>query len=649
MCGICGIWGSSSPEQVNKMITAMHHRGPDDRGYYCDDQVTLGMTRLSIIDLSQTAHQPMCNPQKTIWIVYNGEVYNFQSEREYLEKVGYSFVSRSDTEVILHLYEHFGEDFLLRLRGMFALAVYDKRRGPGKEKLLLARDQFGIKPLLYARRGEKLIFASEIKAMLASDWVEPQIDLEGLRLLLTLGSVYQPHTLLQDVKMLPPSHRLVIDGNQERLERYWCLDIDRVKGLRTSAPEDHVEQVALMMQELVKMQMVSDVPIGAFLSGGVDSSMIVGIMARNAGKRIKTFSVGYGEEGSHLDETDDAKRTAEFLGTDHSRVVVDGRMVRDHLERIVIGLDQPSVDGVNSYFVSHAARQAVTVAVSGTGGDEIFAGYPWFIQMALYEKQSSKIMLRSIAYHALNVFLSRIYKKSKKVDSQLRLRDTIKSGGFLWNYGNTYHIFGSAGTAKLFSPEISQKVRLGTPLSEDIRACDELPFGKAVERVTALCLRGYTNNQLLRDIDATSMIHSLEVRVPFLDVPLVDLALSLPVSAKLGRIDASANPYLTSYRDSGSKKVLVDAGWKLGLLRPDIYDQPKRGFTMPFDAWLKGPLRDIMEDTLSESVTQARGLFNVGQITKIKQDFIDGNSAWSYPWLLMMIELWQRNVLGSGV
>src|SRR5947209_1495008 len=385
MCGICGVWGEVDLESVEAMVSAMHHRGPDDRGVYQSSNITLGMTRLSIIDLSPSGHQPMSNDGGMIWVVYNGEVYNFQSERAQLEAKGYQFRSTSDTEVVLRLYEYYGDDFLLRLRGMFALAIYDARRGPGHERLLLARDQLGIKPLLFARAKGRLIFASELKAILASGLIEAEIDPDALRLLLTYGSIYQPRTIVRGVEMLLPAHRLIIENGQERIERYWSLATDRRADLRTKTYEELVEEVAATLAEAVRLQMVSDVPLGAFLSGGVDSSLLVAMMTRLAGNRIKTFSVGFEAEGAEIDESTDAERMALYLGTEHSTVLVRGAEVRDRIEHIAYGLDQPSVDGVNSYFVSLAARRAVTVAVSGTGGDELFAGYPWFINMVLDE------------------------------------------------------------------------------------------------------------------------------------------------------------------------------------------------------------------------------------------------------------------------
>jgi asparagine synthase (glutamine-hydrolysing) len=644
MCGICGVWGKGEVEPVEAMVATMHHRGPDDHGIYHDGSVALGMTRLAIIDVSAAAHQPMRNPEGTVWIVYNGEVYNFKSERQLLEAKGYSFSSHSDTEVVLHMYEHYGDDFLLRLRGIFALAIYDKRRGTGRERLFLARDHLGIKPLLFARVGGRFVFASEMKALLASGLIVPEIDPVALRLLLTFGSVYQPRTMLQGVKMLLPAHRMIIEQGHERVERYWSLGTNRRPDLKTQPYEILIEEVAEVLKESVSLQLVSDVPLGAFLSGGVDSSILVALMARTLGNRVKTFSVGFEAEGANIDETKDAQRTAEFLGTDHTHVLVKGTDVRDHIHHIASGLDQPSVDGVNSYFISSAARQGVTVAISGTGGDEIFAGYPWFINMVLHEERNKREPFSALA-KALLVFVAR----QRLFDPFLLMRGGDKlyeariCDGFLAKYATNYQIFGPLGAAKVLSPELRRAAQAGRAAHYDLIRIDELSNGSAIERVTGLCLRGYTSNQLLRDIDAASMAHSLEVRVPYLDPLVVDTALSLPECTKIADPVRLSTLESYTYRETGAKRILIDVGRP--LLPKDFDLQPKRGFGMPFEAWLRGPLRDTFLDALSEHAIQNRGLLNVREACILRDIFLEGRLSWAQPWLLMMLELWCREVL----
>ena len=647
MCGICGIWGRTEPHALERMVRAMKHRGPDDQGVYRDAVVSLGMTRLSVIDLSPLAHQPMSNPEKTIWIVYNGEMYNFRSERGELEKKGHTFASHSDTEVVLRLYEEYGDDFLLRMRGMFALAVYDRRRGPGKERLLLARDHLGIKPLLYAHVGGRLLFASELKALLASSLIVSDVDPDALRQLLAYGSIQQPRTMLSRVNMLLPAHRLVIEKSRERIERYWSLGVDRRRGLRSLPYDALVDEVASAVQESVRLHMLSDVPLGAFLSGGVDSSLLVGIMTHVAGNRVKTFSVGFdGVEGTALNETEEAERTARFCGAEHTRIIVRGEEVRDRIMDIARSLDQPSVDGVNSYFVSAAARQTVTVAISGTGGDELFAGYPWFTVMQRYQNDAVKNPLKAHIQNTIGHIAARPMFDPLLTGFWGRYLDKARnSWGFIARYAGIYRVFGARRAANLLSPELRGAVKEGCAPLHEYFIQDELPGSEAVERVTALCLRGYTNNQLLRDIDATSLAHSLEVRVPLLDVPLIDLSLSLPPSVKLEKEGGGSDAFRATYRSTGSKRILIDAGLKKGFLRDGIDLQPKRGFTMPFYGWLRGPLREVMVDALSERTVRQRGLFRTTQVQKACGDFLAGKTEWYFPWLLMMIELWHREVL----
>jgi asparagine synthase (glutamine-hydrolysing) len=491
-----------------------------------------------------------------------------------------------------------------------------------------------------------LIFASEIKALLASGLVEPEIDPVALRLLLTHGAIVQPHTILRGVKMLLPAHRLIVNkGKDPKLERYWSLGLNRRNGLRARSYEEQVDEVSSALEESVRLQMVSDVPLGAFLSGGIDSSLLVALMAKNtSGERLKTFSVGFEAEGEHIDETDHAQTTAQFLGADHARVVVRGDDVRDRIEQIAFALDQPTVDGVNSYFVSAAARRRVTVAISGTGGDEMFAGYPWFEQMAFEETQRMAAPLKSAAKSLLTSVA-----RQPVLDSLVPLRGGYRFGnwrddaGFLARYYAANPMFEAPWTARLLARDLRAPAQAGRSPHYDLAAIDELPDGSVIERVTGVCLRGYTANQLLRDIDAASMAHSLEVRVPFLDPVIADLALSLPDEAKLGRDPRATSDSPRSYREAGTKRVLLDVA--KDLLPPGFDTRPKTGFSMPFNSWLKGPLRDVLLDTLStKSVTQ-RGLLDAQAVTGVRDQFLSGATDWPQPWLLMMIELWAREVL----
>jgi len=631
------------------MVAAMYHRGPDDNGTYFDSKISLGMTRLAILDTTHAGHQPMTTPDEGVSIIYNGETYNFRSERSILESKGHSFKSKSDTEVILKMYLEYGDDFLKRMRGMFALAIYDKRRGFGRERLLLARDQFGIKPLLYADSGNKLVFASEIKTLLASGLVEPAIDPEGLRLFLTFGSVCQPRTIIKGVKMLMPAHRMIVEDGKTKTERYWSLDTDRHPGLRDAPYEEQVAEIEAILEETVKLQMVSDVPIGAFLSGGIDSSLMVAMMSEASSERIKTFSVGFDGKGSDIDESEEAAITAEFLGTDHTRVKITEHDVRDHIERFAFGLDQPSSDGINTYFVSMAARKGVTVAISGNGGDELFAGYPWFIFMQKdIERHSESPFSSRIRESSSSFFRNRFFDRfipGALGQAVFRLRNI---GGFLDRYGaNSWQLLNASDAASLIATPLRREAKAGKSMYFDLREIDEIPHGSTIERVSALSLRGYNNNQLLRDSDAVSMFHSLELRVPFLDPLVADAALSLPDESKIkteGDLDFGGE---LSYRDTGAKRILLDIGKK--MLPKDFDKKPKRGFGMPFESWLRGGLREVYLDTLSSKSVNERGLLDAGVMDEMKSGFENGNLEALKIWAPLILELWCREVLDKPV
>lgn len=612
MCGIAGMLGTADPAAVDRMVRSMSHRGPDDRGVWVHERAVLGQARLSIIDLSAGGHQPMASDDGLVHIVYNGEIYNYREERRALEQKGHTFRSASDTEVILRLYESEGTGFLARLRGIFAIAIVDLRRGRGKERMVLARDHFGIKPMLYAQTPKGIIFGSELKALLSSDWIERDIDREALRTLLCFGSVIQPLTLVKGVRQLTAGSFLTSDEQGVRVESFWKPGVDRVAGLRTASYPEMVQHTRNALEESVRLQMVADVPVGAFLSGGVDSSLIVTLMSQISGARIKTFSVGFAEGANAYDESSEAAEIAAMLGTDHTRVEVGGDDVAAHLMRFVAGLDQPSVDGMNAYFVSGPTGGAVKVALSGTGGDELFAGYPWFAGMlgGAWDRQSPD------------------YGKGNRSDH---------ARAFLETYGRYYHCFGPHNTALLMG------ARTPTPMAVDLAALDELPDADVLDRVAALCLNGYTRNQLLRDIDVCAMAGSLEVRVPFLDPVIADIALSLPRDAKL----APGGAYLTpgaSYVESGVKRVIVDVARE--FLPPEFFlRRGKKGFSLPFADWMKGVLRPLVSEVLSAKSTAARGWLEPEAVSGVWRDFLGGRISWNGPWILMILELWAREVL----
>lgn len=617
MCGIAGIFGSPSRDSAAAMVAALKHRGPDGDGVYVDERVALGHTRLAIIDPTANAAQPMSTAGGQVCIVFNGEFYNFRELRRRLEEEGTRFRTSSDTEVLLELYCRDGDAFVSGLRGIFAFAIYDKRGGPGRERLVLARDHLGVKPLCYARTGTGMVFGSEIKALLKA-LPERRIDPIALRQLLAWGSVCQPRTILAGVSMLPAGHMLVAEGGGTTLRPYWQPALNRVAGLRDLPYDELVDIAEAKLVETLQSQLVADVPVGAFLSGGIDSSLLVALMARRHNGPVKTFSVGFEGAVGVEDESDDAADVAAFLRTDHSRVVVTANDAAASVHAIARDLDQPTVDGVNSWFVSRSVGGEVKVAISGTGGDELFAGYPWFTALDQHARLARQPASRARAL--ARCVLGR------------------RNPGFVDAYAGQYHIFGPGDAVRHLAPHL--RTDAGACSTEaDLGPADLLPGGTPIERTTALCLGNYTRNQLLRDIDAGSMAHALEVRVPLLDHQLADFALSLPDTAKLRPDAAPAG----SYEASGLKRILVDVGRR--YLPPGFSSRTKRGFSLPFDNWLRGPLSPLLADCLAPETVARRGLFDVPNVERLAADFSQGRIGWTRPWLLMMTELWCRECL----
>lgn len=640
MCGICGMIGQGlvgAGRAVRAMTTAMRHRGPDDHGVADFGDSALGMARLAVLDLSPAGHQPMFSPDGQVCLVYNGETYNFRELRRFLEGRGHDFTSQCDTEVILRLYLELGPEFVVRLRGMFALAVLDRRGGPGREKLLLARDPFGVKPLLYSRDGAQFIFASELKALLASGAVCREIDPQSLRLLLTYGSVTQPHTMLRGVAMLPPGHTLTLEGGHARLDRHFHMEASMPELSRLPYPEQ-VEALRAVLRESVRLQMVGDVPVGAFLSGGLDSALLCAMMLESGATRLNTFSVGFEEEGRDLDESEEALATAAHLGVSHHHVLVRGQDVAGSIGHIARSLDQPSVDGVNAYFVSRFAREHVTVALSGTGGDELFAGYPWFGHMADWAESPSAGLLPRGRARLGGALSSPLFDPLAHGPLGPWLEERRSEAGFLGQWAMRHYIFGPTGAARLLAPHLRRPARSGRAMARDIAPQDELADMSPLCRASALCLRGYTPNQLLRDIDCVSMAHGLEVRVPYLDPQVLAAALSLPDASKLG-------PGTPERYADGLKRILYDVARP--YLPEDFGARAKRGFGMPFGQWLRGPLKDVFEDALSPASVARAGLLDPDAVAAVRHAFQAGRIMWMKPWLLMMTELWRSEVLDA--
>jgi len=604
MCGISGVVSAAVPFDdfrpiLLRMINAMNHRGPDGSGIHLEGACGLGHRRLAVIDTSAAGAQPMTRDGVTL--VYNGELYNFQEKRHSLETGGYEFRGHSDAEVLLALYLRYGEGCIRHLQGMYAFALWDSHQ----QKLFCARDPLGIKPFLYAQTSKGFVFASELKALLASGLVSRDVDRDALRALLERGSVPQPGSILHGVKWLLPGHTLKVRPGKSPIIH--CFRPIRVAAVDLAGADwptliAHGEN---LLSDILRGQMVSDVPLGAFLSGGIDSSLLVALMAREHGE-MRTFSVGFegGLETDSEDETDDAATVARHLGVSHTRVMVQRHEIADDLRRIARGLDHPTVDGVNSWFVAKAASRQLTVAISGTGGDELFAGYPWF--------------------GAMQSFSRRPWME--------RLVGRFRGETFATAFNAQYHIF-DALTASSLVPGTQEPM----PRPDPLRHADTL------SRVTGLVLSGYTRDQLLADIDTAAMWHGLEVRVPLLDENLLDFALSIPETAKIAPGEPLAPP--GSYAASGVKRLLLEIG--LPLLPHGFAYRAKRGFTLPFDGWLRGILMPEMREMLSVETTRRRGFFEPHAVQDVLNAFLAGQVHWTRPWLLMMTELWSQEVLDA--
>lgn len=617
MCGIAGIINHPAPgPALDAMVRALRHRGPDDSGTYQDAEarVAIGQTRLSIIDLSSAGHQPMSYGDGRFRIVFNGEVYNYRELKTELEQAGYRFRSTSDTEVVLAAYAEWGTNAIRRFRGIFAFALYDRAPRPSAPSVVLARDRLGIKPLLYAEKEGTLVFASELRALIASGLVAKLVDPEAVLDYLAVGAVFQPRTILADVKALPPGTWMEIRGAQQRIVRYWDLH-DATVGLRQELKnisfDDAVSQVRHLLLDAARCNMVSDVPVGAFLSGGIDSTSVVGLMSEASGQRIRTFSVGFEDASRCMDERHHARLAAKYLGTDHQEVVVTAADAANVFPEVVDSIDQPSLDGTNTWLVSRLARASVKVAVSGLGGDELFAGYPHFRWIADAARDRPHGWAAGLtiarALHSIRpnrfsqYFLFRYAPPAGRLALLRRLlNDTALRCDVL----------------PAWSRDASQRLtrRQEVFLRKDVDAVQQTSYGE---------WRCYLVSTLLRDGDVMSMAHGLEVRPMLLDHPLVEFVYALPAELKL--------------RGTINKGLLVHAAEK--YLPEALRNRPKMGFEMPFGRWMAGPLRDRMRSLLDYPV--AATLFRREYLDRLQEQVAKGNpprELWAWAILLAWCE-----------
>jgi asparagine synthase (glutamine-hydrolysing) len=613
------------------MCAAMVHRGPDDAGLRDFGAVgcCIGMRRLSIIDCSPEGRQPMANEDGSKWVILNGEIYNFQVLRSELRGRGHVFRSRTDTEVIPHLYEEVGAACCERLRGMFGFALWDGDR----RELLLARDRLGIKPLYYAEVPGGWAFASEVGALLASGLVEAELDPLALDHYLAFGYTVPPRTLVKGVFALLPGHRAFIRGRRLTVEQWW--DFPEIGSL--SLPEEEIVPcLRALLEESVRLHRISDVPVGAFLSGGIDSTAVVGLMSRLLDEPVRTFSVGFDTRvPKRLDERGYAREAARAFGTEHNEVVVGGRDVLKELPRIVERLDQPSFDGINTYLVSQAAKRGgLTVALSGLGGDEVFGGYGSF---QVIPRWGGAARLWGGLPFPLRRGMAAALARGGAVLGGERAR--LKAGRLGWVDGSPESLYALARLTlwpeerkSLYSADLRAQIRAedrdGEGASVSLRALVR-PDDRPWRTVSLLEMQAYMGWRLLRDTDAMSMAHSLEVRVPLVDHEVVAFVCGLPAGWE---------------RRWGHPKRLLTAALS-DVLPPRIVDRRKQGFAFPMGAWMKTDLRGVVEETLSPDSVRRRGLFSAEEIGLLYTRFRKGTHGCATVWSLVVLELWMRAVL----
>jgi asparagine synthase (glutamine-hydrolysing) len=623
MCGIVGKYnfGNSNAvdeDLIRKMCSQIIHRGPDDEGIYVKDNIGLGMRRLSIIDLGG-GHQPIYNEDKTVVIVFNGEAYNFLELREMLEKKGHQFYTQTDTEVLVHAYEEYGIDFIKKIRGMFAFALWDE----GKKRLILARDRMGKKPLYYLEKNRILWFCSEIKSILLDPLIERKVDLQSLDFYLAFNYIPSPRTIFQDIKKLPPATMLISENGKIRAERYWSLDNSIKNSMDENEYSDHLYE---LLNESVKMRLISDVPLGAFLSGGIDSSIIVGLMAKNSTRPVKTFSIGFTEE--EFSELEYARMVAKHFSTDHHEYIVTSD-VKDLIPKLVWYFNEPVGDSsaIPTYYVSKMTRQSVTVALSGDGGDELFAGYGKYpkIQRILTKNSLNGLLRSAMSRFIINQDLSFLPMDSlfRRVQRSLGYRlSTPKERDLMWitHFNNTLK-------GHLYSREIRGIIEKEQTRKYYFSRANESPNKDVFSQILFVDLTSYLPEDLLIKVDIASMANSLEVRSPFLDHKFVEFAATIPNSLKL--------------RNSESKYILKKAFSK--LLPKEIIEREKMGFSIPINKWFRQDLRPLAYETLLNNNYEIKALFNRKFIKYMLDSHSSGMTNYGGGlWLLVNFVLWHE-------
>ena len=620
---MCGIYGRVS--RTGSLAVSLHdrlavkcltHRGPDDEGMWHGPRAVLGMRRLSVIDLA-TGHQPIANETGTIHVVYNGEIYNFLDIRRELESLGHAFATNSDTEVIVHGYEQWGAAVLDRLNGMFAIALWDGRN----DELFIARDRLGIKPLYYFLDHERVIFASEIKAILAHPDISREIEPKGLLNYLSYGHAVGADTMFRGIRKLLPGHVLRSRGAQLDIRAWW----NPVPGTPTTMPEEEcAAEVRRLLEDSVRLRLISDVPIGAFLSGGLDSSAVVAIMTRLMNRPVDTFSIGF-DLGGAYNELPDARLMSQHCGTNHHEVLVKPKQLADALQTLVYHFDEPFGDAAAfpTYLVSRLARQHVTVALTGEGGDELFGGYRRY-PAARFLRRLRLATGGLIAPMLSPALALPRFRRVKKLIEAAKVEDDVA------RYAMFLRTFTDEGLRQLLDARMAAAIESYDALESYRRYFAEAAGTDEMNQYMYVDTKTWLPDTYLEKVDKTSMAVSLEARVPLLDYRLVEFAMSLPSRYKI--------------RNGVTKKVLRDA--VRDLLPQRTMTKPKHGFAVPTDPWFRGELRDFAYGVLSDRTTRQRGFFNPAEIERLWANHQSGREVRdAHLWLLLNFELWARQYL----
>jgi asparagine synthase (glutamine-hydrolysing) len=626
MCGICGklIFGHEaavSPALVKAMADTLHHRGPDDEGYYVSGPVGLGFRRLSIIDL-QGGHQPLSNEDGSIWIVFNGEIYNYQELRTLLLNKGHVFTTRTDTEVIVHLYEEFGPGCLEKLRGMFAFAIWDGNL----KTLLLARDRVGIKPLYYRLTNDSIVFASEIKALLADPLVNREIAPELIDRFLTFLYVPGDETLLKGIQKLAPGHYLLIRDGKPVTRQYW--DLRFTEPSRSASPKDAEADLLSLLAQTVKLHMIADVPVGVLLSGGVDSTGVLSLAVHGTDKKISSFTVGFSGEGV-ADERPYARLAAEKYGTQHYDMTVTAKNFAAFLPQYVWHMEEPVCEppAIAMYYVSKLARNYVKVLLSGEGGDEAFAGYSDYRNLVWLERVKRGVPALNGAIARGLCFANLLFHSSRVAKYAPLMNDVFPS--YYYSRTSNPHRFTGNRLGQLYTADFAKALDREHSLEPVRQLQAHVRDQNTLNAMLYIDTKTWLPDDLLIKADKMTMANSVELRVPLLDHEVLEFAASLPLPSKL--------------RGFTLKYILKRA---LSQKIPqEIRNRKKTGFPVPYESWLRNDLKDVAWSVLTDRKTIHRGYFRKDEIEKLLRANSNGSNYSKEIFSLLTLELWQRTFL----